>query len=38
MWSAQPSILTVVTIMLDDYFKTNPGVKNLPRPMIDPQS
>jgi len=38
MWSAQPSILTVVTIMLDDYLKTNPGVKDLPRPVIEPQS
>jgi len=25
MWSAQPSILTEVTITLDDCFKTNPG-------------
>jgi len=38
MWSAQPSILTVVIIMLDDYFKTNPGVNNLPWPGIEPQS
>jgi len=27
---AQPSILTVVTIILDDYLKTNPGVKDWP--------
>jgi len=33
MWSAQPSILTVV----DDYFKTNPGVKDLPWLGIEPQ-
>jgi len=26
--SAQPPILTEVTIMLDDYFKANPGVKD----------
>jgi len=38
MWSTQWSILTVVTIMLDDYFKTNQGVKDLPRPGIEPQS
>jgi len=38
MWSAQPSILTLVTIELDDYFKTNPVVKDLPRPGIEPQS
>jgi len=37
MWSAQPSGLTVVTIMLDDYFKTNPGVKDLPWPGIERQ-
>jgi len=37
MWSAQPSILTVVTIMLDDYLKTNPGVKDLPQLGIEPQ-
>jgi len=37
MWSAQPSILTEVTIMLDDYLKTNSGVKDLPRPGIEPQ-
>jgi len=24
--------------MLDDYLKTNPGVKDLPRPGIEPQS
>jgi len=36
-WSAQPSILTVATIILDDYLKTNPGVKDLPRPGIKPQ-
>jgi len=35
--SAQPSILTEVTIMLDDYFKTNPGFKYLPRLEIEPQ-
>jgi len=23
--------------MLDDYFKTNLGVKDLPRPLIEPQ-
>jgi len=38
MWSAQPSILTMVTIMLDDYLKTNPGVKDLPWPGIEPQT
>jgi len=27
----------VITIMLDDYLKTNPGVKDLPRPGIEPQ-
>jgi len=35
---AQPSILTKVIIMLDNYFKTNPGVKDLSRPEIEPQS
>jgi len=25
-------------MMLDDYFKTNPGVKDLPQPGIEPQS
>jgi len=30
-------ILTETTIMLDDYFKTNPGVKDLPRLGIQPQ-
>jgi len=34
---AQPSILTVVTIILDDYLKTNPGVKDLPQLGIEPQ-
>jgi len=24
--------------MLDDYLKTNPGVKDLPQPGIEPQS
>jgi len=38
MWSAQPSFLTEVTMMLDYNFKTNPGVKDLPRPGIEPQS
>jgi len=38
MWSAQPSILTIVTIIYDDYFKANPGVKDLPGPGIEPQS
>jgi len=38
MWSAQPSILIVVTIMLDDYCNTNPGVQDLPWLGIDPQS
>jgi len=38
-WSAQPSIsATEVTIILDDYFKTNPGVKDLPRLGIKPLS
>jgi len=36
MQSAQPSILIVVTIMLDDYFKTNPGVKDLPDRGLNP--
>jgi len=27
----------VVTIILDDYLKTNPGVKDLPWPGIEPQ-
>jgi len=35
---AQPSILIEVTIMLDDYFMKNPGVKDLPWPGIKPQS
>jgi len=34
VWSAQPSILTVVTIILDDYLKTNPWVKDYPWPGI----
>jgi len=38
LWSAQPSILTVVNIRLDNYLKTNSGVKNLPGPGIEPQS
>jgi len=38
VWSTQPSILTEVTIMLDDYFKTKPGVKDLPWPGIKPHS
>jgi len=38
MWSAQPLILTVVAIILDDYFKTNPGIKDLPWLGIEPQS
>jgi len=38
MWSAQSSILTAVTIILDYYFEANPGVKNLPWPGIEPQS
>jgi len=38
MWSAQPSILTKVTIMLDDYLIVNPGVKDLPWLGIEPQS
>jgi len=29
--------MTVVTIMQDDFLKTNPGVKDLPRPGIEPQ-
>jgi len=37
-WSAQPSILTKVTIMWDDYFKTNPRVIDLPCPGIELQS
>jgi len=37
MAMTQPSILTEVTIMLDDYLKTNPGVKDLPQPGIVPQ-
>jgi len=36
MWSAQPSILTVVTVMLDDYLQPNPGVKDLPWVGIEP--
>jgi len=36
MWSAQQS--TEVTILLDDYFKTNPGVKDLPWLGIEPRS
>jgi len=27
----------MLTIMLDDYLKTNPEVKDLPRPGIEPQ-
>jgi len=38
MWSSQPSIMTEVTIMLYDYFKSNPGVKDLPWSGIEPQS
>jgi len=38
MWSAQPPILTMATIMLDDYFKTNPGIKDLLWPLIEPQT
>jgi len=38
IWSAQPSILTELTIMSDDYFQTNPGVKDLPWLGIEPQS
>jgi len=34
--SAQPSILIVVTIILDKYLKTNPGVKDLPQLGIEP--
>jgi len=31
VFSAQPSILTEATFLLDDYFKTNPGgVKDVP--------
>jgi len=30
--------MTKVTILLDDYFKTNPRVKDLSRPGIEPQS
>jgi len=26
-----------ITIILDDYLKRNPGVKDLPRPAIEPQ-
>jgi len=36
-WNAQPSILTEVTNILDD-SEANPGVKDLPRPKIKPQS
>jgi len=35
--SVQPSILTMITIILDDYLKANPGVKDLPQPGIEPQ-
>jgi len=35
--AAQSSILTEVTIMLDDYLKTNPGVKDFARPGIELQ-
>jgi len=38
MWFAQSSILTMVTIILDYYFKLNPGVKDLPQPGMEPQS
>jgi len=38
MWSEQPSILTEVAIMLNDYYKTKPGVKDLPWPGMEPQS
>jgi len=38
MWSAQPNILTEVTIMLDGNVETNPGVKDLPWLWIEPQS
>jgi len=30
--------ITEVTIMLDDYFRTNLGVKDLPQRGIEPQS
>jgi len=38
MWFEEQSILTEVIIMLDDYFKRNLGVKDLPRLEIEPQS
>jgi len=38
MWSAQPSILTEIIIMLDDHFNTNPYVKYLPWLGIEPLS
>jgi len=38
MWFAQPSILTKVTIVLDEYFKANLGVKDLPQLEVEPQS
>jgi len=38
IWSSQPSILTEVTIMLDDYFKTFAEVKYLIWLGIEPQS
>jgi len=30
-------ILTMLTIMLDDYLKTNPGVKDLPWQEVEPR-
>jgi len=35
-WSAQPSNLTMVTIISNDFLKTNPGVKDLPQPGMEP--